>query len=438
MNRIKIFVPTLPVLLGGYIQLRVGSFSNNILTDITELASYEVIQGSDLVKSVLNSKGLYLCQDTGGVAVKAYYSVLGYEFTDTITFTIINYASTPSVNNLVAQFKSLLPNSVYNLSNNNMGGSGFIYSDIQATSEMIGAQYQQLSILIDNFFPERASLGINWQKQLLPDFYSTQPSNDLNQFLRNLNYSSSLSAFDVAKSITSYIFFRGGYNLYVYINESKINFSFVWLLGEPTRSDLGATTKLSEENTRKNTFEIIIYDPNAVIDTELKKEIFIFIKRISPANCYPIVFYKNISVEEDKFILLGMSYPSDPRLAWSYCLCYDQNAFYNVLGAKNIRKPNLDEMIDFNVISPSEGAVISVDVEIIIIGIFLGGAEYNVAIEIEKNAIIKDENTYSYVWVMSNAIIINPYKITSPFTKEMSITYTGNNITKTITYQVTQ
>ena len=113
-----------------------------------------------------------------------------------------------------------------------------------------------------------------------------------------------------------------------------------------------------------------------------------------------------------------MTYKGDMRIIYSYCLKYDELAFYKVIGLINPIQPNyIQEMI----VTPSNGAVIDIPTKLIVTGVFIDGVTADIILYCE---IIKNNNS---LYLISDVLVPNK-------AGRCSLTITYGDITQTVTY----
>lgn len=401
-----------PVYLATNIILRVGYYSqDNSLLDVTDQSTFEILDSPEEQNITTTAEAnVFYANKLGGVHIKATYIALGSgTYTATTSFMIVAPLALPNSDNIFNAIKRLLPENVYTLQLTNPDAidspktpTGMFYADMKTTSDLTATQYQELGKMLKDIYPNSASDIDAWVDQLFDNLYINDANNGLIQFVRNLPFNSSLNPFDLAKTLTSYIYYRTGYKLYVYVKDEKVTIDTAWSLGVNGKTELGETTVLANIRPDSQAFIINVYDPNSIIinNVALSKEIFAFVSRNCPANLLPLIVYLPINVTQDGFNLIGMTYKGDPRIAWSYCLCYDSEAFFEVLGAQSITRPDINTMISFTV-TPPDNSVIGQPTTISILGLFPNGYTYDVTNYIQKQEIDNKQCLY----VMSNALL---------------------------------
>lgn len=424
MARLQIFIDKTPIYSGNNIYLRAGFFADDYsLTDVTSDCSFTINFGDENITKV--SDNLFFTNKSGDAGIKAFYAIpanklqqdrVQEEYIATTSFVIISEASLPNNDDIYACIKREEPDGAYTQV---ADPESFTYLDNQATANIFATLYKNLETETNQIYPELSTDYTDWINMLFSEVYINTEQGQINrvlQLLRNLQILTSMNPFDIASAITSYIYYRTNLAMYVFIQEDKVNFDRAWILGT-NKSILGVNTYLS--SGKINTDLIInIFDTEHQLSDLFRIELDNFISKLARA-------YFDYTVEYDKnpedFHLhtdIGMSYKSDQRIIYSYCLKYSEPAFYKVIGLINPIQP---EYIKDILIAPPDGTVISVLTKFTLTGVFIDG----ISADITLSSQIKKDN--DNLKVIGDVLIPNK-------NGECTLTISYGEVTKTVTY----
>ena len=273
----------------------------------------------------------------------------------------------------------------------------------------------------NQIYPELSTDYSDWIAMLFESVYINPEQGQIRQvlkLLRNLQILASMNPFDIAKAITSYIYFRTGHAIYVYIQEDKINFDRAWILGT-TKSILGVNTYLLDGRVNTN-LVINIFDEKQQLDTQFKIELESFIGKISRAYFEHVITYDKTPKDFNLIYYIGHTYKGDMRIIYSYCLRYSAPAFYEVIALINPINPSF--IVDMQ-ITPVDNTEISLPTKFTIIGIFRDGHTANITLNCQ---ILKNNDNLRVL-----ADVLLPQK-----TGECRLSITYGSVTKIINYKV--
>ncbi|MFO0320538.1 MAG: hypothetical protein ACK5Z5_09090, partial [Neisseriaceae bacterium] len=333
MSKLKIFINKTPVYNTTNIILRAGLFADDYsLIDVTNDCTFTVNFGNENIIQVNHNK--FTTKNTGDVSIQALYTLPSHnkqqkqtnQYIANISFVIVGDAALPNKDDIYNCMKREEPDGAYTQV---ADINSFTYLDNQAVADIFATNYKNLDSEIQQIYPESTSDYKDWINMLFNEIYINSQQGQINQvlqLLRNLQILASMNPFDIAQAITSYIYFRTNIALYVFIQEDKVNFDKAWILGTD-KSILGINTYLSKGKISSNLI-INVFDIEHQLDDLFKIELENFISKITRAYFGYTIDYDKIP---DEFYLnydIGMTYKGDQRIIYSYCLQYNQLAFY--------------------------------------------------------------------------------------------------------------
>lgn len=422
MAKLQIFIDKTPVYSKSTITLRTGFFADDYsLTDVTTLCNFAVNVGNDNVTQTQNNQ--FFANKAGDVGIQAFYSISGsnsdenpQEYIATTSFVIIGEATLPNKDDIYACIKREEPDGVYTQV---ADVESFTYLDNQAVADIFANLYQNLQIEANQIYPELSSDYTDWINMLFSEVYINPEQGQINrvlQLLRNLQILASMNPFDIASTITCYIYYRTNLAIYVFIQEDKVNFNKAWILGTD-KSMLGVNTYLSDSKISAN-LVINIFDIEHKLNGLFRIELENFIGKITRASFgYTIDYDKT---PEDFYLNydIGMTYKGDQRIIYSYCLKYSQTAFYEVIGLINPIQPNyIKDML----ITPQNDAVINAPTKLTVTGVFIDGITSEITLSCQ---ITKSNNNLK---VIGDVLVPNK-------NGDCMLTITYGSITRTVTY----
>lgn len=303
------------------------------LTDITSSGNltYQVIYNS----ANLNTNGYtFLPQIIGSFIIRFFYNT----GSSILTYDLAVYAAPqPFFLNYQQIYNVIKQEEPPNFYSQSTDPDDLLWLDNYATSTILADFYQQIKQFFYDLYPE-SSTNPNWEIMLNNSInvLPTAAAPQICKFLRNRRTNTSLNPFDLAFSISEFIYLLTGYQILVYVQESIINPSQYWILGVST---IGNNTFLGLSNFNSHLLAIHIFDLMDHLTDQNKFLIQLFIQRIIRASSYWTVDY-NLAPEDFNLILdLGMSYKGDPRLANTYCLQYSPTAVRNCYALTNPYNP---------------------------------------------------------------------------------------------------
>ncbi|MFN8788964.1 MAG: hypothetical protein ACK52I_24045, partial [Pseudomonadota bacterium] len=319
--------------------LRAGFFADDYsLIDVTNDCTFTVNFGGENIIQVSNNK--FTVKNTGDVGIQALYrkplnigksqqltgELQTPEYIANISLVIVGDVVLPHKDDIYNCMKREEPDGAYTqIADIN----SFTYLDNQAVADIFATNYKNLDSEIKQIYPESTTDYKDWINMLFNEVYINSKQGQINkvlQLLRNLQILASMNPFDIAQAITSYIYYRTNVVLYVFIQEDKVNFDKAWILGTD-KSILGINTYLSKGKISSNLI-INVFDIEHQLDDLFKIELESFISKITRAYFGYTIDYDKIP---DEFYLnydIGMTYKGDQRIIYSYCLQYNQLAFY--------------------------------------------------------------------------------------------------------------
>ncbi|MFN8789548.1 MAG: hypothetical protein ACK5XF_09405 [Neisseriaceae bacterium] len=423
MSKLKIFINKTPVYNTTNIILRAGLFADDYsLIDVTNDCTFTVNFGNENIIQVNHNK--FTTKNTGDVSIQALYTLPSHnkqqkqtnQYIANISFVIVGDAALPNKDDIYNCMKREEPDGAYTQV---ADINSFTYLDNQAVADIFATNYKNLDSEIQQIYPESTSDYKDWINMLFNEIYINSQQGQINQvlqLLRNLQILASMNPFDIAQAITSYIYFRTNIALYVFIQEDKVNFDKAWILGTD-KSILGINTYLSKGKISSNLI-INVFDIEHQLDDLFKIELENFISKITRAYFGYTIDYDKIP---DEFYLnydIGMTYKGDQRIIYSYCLQYNQLAFYKVIGLINPIQPNYIKDIQ---IEPSNNAVINVPTRLIVTGIFIDNVTADITLACQ---ISKDNDNLK---IVGDVLIPNQ-------NGQCKLTISYGSITKTVTY----
>ncbi|MFO0319294.1 MAG: hypothetical protein ACK5Z5_02680 [Neisseriaceae bacterium] len=409
--------------------LRAGFFADDYsLIDVTNDCTFTVNFGGENIIQVSNNK--FTVKNTGDVGIQALYrkplnigksqqltgELQTPEYIANISLVIVGDVVLPHKDDIYNCMKREEPDGAYTqIADIN----SFTYLDNQAVADIFATNYKNLDSEIKQIYPESTTDYKDWINMLFNEVYINSKQGQINkvlQLLRNLQILASMNPFDIAQAITSYIYYRTNVVLYVFIQEDKVNFDKAWILGTD-KSILGINTYLSKGKISSNLI-INVFDIEHQLDDLFKIELESFISKITRAYFGYTIDYDKIP---DEFYLnydIGMTYKGDQRIIYSYCLQYNQLAFYKVIGLINPIQPNYIKDIQ---IEPSNNAVINVPTRLIVTGIFIDNVTADITLACQ---ISKDNDNLK---IVGDVLIPNQ-------NGQCKLTISYGSITKTVTY----
>lgn len=396
MAKLHIFIDKTPLYVNYNVILRVGLFGDDYsLTEVTQDCNFNIKFGDEYIRQIKNNK--FIAINSGDVGIQALFkteqnikqNILKTkdlaetaEYIATTSFVIISEVELPDRDDIYACIKREEPSGVYI---QNADANSFTYVDNQATADVFAALYQNLQTEANHIYPELSTDYTDWLTMLFSEVYINTEQGQINkllQLMRNLQILTSMNPYDIAQTITTYIYYRTNQEIYVYIEEGKVNFDKAWILGT-NKSILGINTYL--QKSQVNTSLIInIFDTEQKLSRLFRIELENFISKISRAYFSYSIDYDKTPAEFQLNYDIGMTYKGDQRVIYSYCLKYADSAFYKVVGLINpIQPAYIKDML----ITPADNAAISVPTKLTVTGIFIGNisAEITLGCQISKN-----------------------------------------------------
>ena len=425
MAKLQIFIDKTPIYSKTNITLRAGFFADDYkLIDVTDKCKFTINFGDDNISQIENNK--FFTNKPGDAGISAIYTAdtkfedtykyVTYSYVATTSFVIINEDSLPNKDDIYACIKREEPEDVYTQDAN---PESFTYLDNQAVADIFATLYKNLQQEADQIYPELSTDYQDWISMLFDNIYINPEQGQIRQvlkLLRNLQILTSMNPFDIAKAIASYIYFRTGNAIYVYIQEDKINFDRAWILGT-NKSILGVNTYLVDSTINTNLI-IHIFDTQNQLSQLFRIELEHFIDKISRAVFEHVITYDRKPQEFNLIYDIGQTYKGDRRNIYSYCMKYDKNAFYEVVGLVN---PINEAYIKDMRITPANNTEINQPTKFTIIGIFMNGHTADITLSCQ---IMKSNNNLKII-----ADVLIPQ---SSGECKLSITYGA--ITRVITY----
>jgi hypothetical protein len=263
--------------------------------------------------------------------------------------------------------------------------NSFTYLDNQAVADIFASNYKNLDSETKQIYPELTTDYKNWINMLFSEVYINSEQGQINQvlqLLRNLQILASMNPFDIALAITSYIYYRTNIALYVFIQEDKVNFDKAWILGTD-KSILGVNTYLSQSKINSNLI-IKVFDIERRLSDLFKIELENFISKITRAYFGYTIDYDRMPEEFHLNYDIGMTYKGDQRIIYSYCLQYNELAFYKSIGLINPIQP---EYIKDMQVAPADESIVNKPTRLIVIGVFINNvtADITLACQISKS-----------------------------------------------------
>lgn len=382
----------------GTVTLRTGFFVDDYsLIDVTADTEFTITFGKENISPIKHNQ--FFMYKSGDVGIKAFYRrrrpiyedaggklesdlIDSEEYIATTSFVVIADEDYPNKNDIYACIKREEPDGVYNQAADT---DSFTYLDNQATADIFATNYNNLRLEANQVYPELTTDYTDWINLLFSDVYINPQQGQINkvmQLLRNLQILTSMNPFDIATAITSYIYYRTDYAIYVFIQEDKVNFDTAWILGTD-KSILGVNTYLSDGKVNTN-LVINVFDTKQQLNDLFRIELENFINKITRVYFGYTIDYTKTPVDFGLLYDVGMTYKGDPRIIYSYCLCYSQDAFYAVVGLINPIQP---AYIKDLIIQPASATVINLPTKLTVTGIFIDGvmAEVTLSCQINKN-----------------------------------------------------
>lgn len=429
MTKLQIFIDKTPVYSKSTVILRAGFFADDYsLTDVTTLCNFTINFGNENITQIKDNQ--FYASKTGDVGIQAFFSAPtqnlkqpaseldAQAYIATVSFVIIGDATLPNKDDIYNCIKREEPDGVYTQV---ADISSFTYLDNQAVADIFDSLYKNLQIEANQIYPESTTDYTDWINMLFSEVYINTEQGQINQvlqLLRNLQILASMNPFDIAQAITSYIYYRTGFVIYVFIQEEKVNFDKAWILGT-NRSILGINTYLSDGKINANLI-IHVFDTQQQLSDLFRIELENFISKISRAYFGYTIDYDKTPEDFNLNYDIGMTYKGDQRIIYSYCLAYNSNAFYDVVGLINPIQP---AYIKDMVIAPPDGTTISTPTKLTVTGIFIDGitSEITTSCQIMRN----NDN----LRIVADVLI--PWK-----DGDCTLTITYGNVTKSVTYTV--
>jgi hypothetical protein len=415
MAKLQIFIDNTPVYCNDTITLRAGFFADDYsLTDVTTDCTFVVTFGNENITKAANNK--FMVNKAGDVGVKAFYKVANNEYIATTSLVIIGDAALPNKDDIYACLKREEPDGVYTQVADK---ESFTYLDNQAVANIFATLYSNLQSEVNQVYPESTTDYSNWINMLFSEVYINTEQGQINkvlQLLRNLQILSSMNPFDIAKVITSYIYYRTDLAIYVFIQEDKVNFDKAWILGTD-RSILGVNTYLSNGKINSN-LVINVFDTGHKLSDLFRIELENFISKITRAYFGYTINYDKTPEDFQLSCDIGMTYKGDQRIIYSYCLQYNESAFYKVTGLVNPIQPNyIQDML----ISPANDTLINQPTKLIVTGVFIAGITADITLSCQ---IVKNNTNLKLI---GDVLVPNT-------NGDCTLTVTYGDITKSVTY----
>lgn len=389
MAKLQIFIEQTPIYSNSVINVRCGFFDDDYsLKDVTSDCEFSIDFGGEYLSQLEPSK--FFARQAGDVGLRATYTHSARDvvpqdkvFITTTTFVVINKLQLPTKEDIYNCLKQEEPQNSYTQV---ASVDSLSYLDNQAVAGVLADLYQELQLEVNQMYPELTTNFADWSSMLFKDVYLDPQEGQINkvlQLLRNLQVLTSMNPYDIAWAITSYIYFRTGYKLYVFINEQKFNLERGWILGT-NKSILGVNTYLQSNKLISRTLDINVFDDGNSLDNLFKLELKRFIDKITRASFSFTVTYDKTLADFNLVYGVGMTYKGDLRIIYSYCLRYDENAFYEVVGLVNpINKVYVQGII----VAPDSGTTISEPTKLTVMAEFVGGVDKDVTLgcQIQKS-----------------------------------------------------
>jgi hypothetical protein len=371
--QLKVFyVKNTPVYVGDPFRVKVGYYADDgTLTDVTDHPDLQVtvLEGSSSLRS-WNPPGnfqplsatTYIVQfafdpTPDNLRLEASLDLLTLENGDAIELdnnsenlvsTVFYFYAIPSLefildaDEIYALLKQEEPDNVYTQA---ADPSSPMYCDTMGVATVYAGVYTALDGLLSSFFPETTPTGSaylsEWEQTVTGQYNQFSPNSSrtppLLQFLRNLN--PSLNPFELAATVTEFIYLRLGRKDFVYVEEYLYSFlPGTWVLGE---SQLNVNTFLGKgvlpENIKR--LRIHVLDGADPLPGFIHGEIEHLVSIVVRANTNWSVDYGRVPANFNLFDDLGNTYLGDPRLGGYYCLQYDPAAVENLNGLTNPYAP---------------------------------------------------------------------------------------------------
>lgn len=423
MAKLQIFIEQTPIYSNSVINVRCGFFDDDYsLNDVTANCEFSIDFGGEYLSQLEPSK--FFARQAGDVGLRATYTHSARDvvpqdkvFITTTTFVIINKLQLPTKEDIYNCLKQEEPQNSYTQV---ASVDSLSYLDNQAVASVLADLYQELQLEVNQMYPELTTNYADWSSMLFKDVYLDPQEGQINkvlQLLRNLQVLTSMNPYDIAWAITSYIYFRTGYKLYVFINEQKFNLERGWILGT-NKSILGVNTYLQSNKLISRTLDINVFDDGNNLDDLFKLELERFIDKITRASFSFTVTYDKTLADFNLVYNVGMTYKGDLRIIYSYCLRYDENAFYEVVGLVN---PINKVYVQGITVAPNSGTTIKEPTKLTVMAEFVGGVDKDVTLgcQIQKS----NEN----LKVIGDVMVPNKSGAC-----ELTITY--SNFIKTVNY----
>jgi hypothetical protein len=315
---VKASINNLP-LIGNVLPIYMTVILNdNSLNQIT-ITSLKTLYGN----VTLHQPNVLIINDVNPIAVLVIGTYSGTEYINIIYLNGIRQPQTP---NNFAKLVQKIPKGIFN--------------DI-TTETVVGQDFNARALMINDYYDQYFNVAkqvysFNYSPQLEFEYNGTvgllsnnYDSTNLFLWFSSLNIVA-LNSYDLELAISQYIWFRLGISSPVYINDHVFSVEGYWNLGIPTLTELDSTTILAPESVAPAIYNLVwtIYNSNS-FSNEFKQEITNLILRISRADIGNIVTFSNIvDPLDDKFTLVGYTYPNDPRTLYNKCTQFLGTADY--------------------------------------------------------------------------------------------------------------
>ncbi len=211
--------------------------------------------------------------------------------------------------------------------------------DMMARANMVDDYYDQYYFVVNQVYSGSYSPQLEYEYNGTIGLLSN--SNNPVQLFKLLAslVSVKLNVYDLELFVSKYIYYRTGAICAIYINDGVLTPGAYWILDDPSYSILDSTTILAPDSvTVIQNLTWTIYN-GGTFSSEFQTEITNLILRISRADIGNTVNFSSIvDPTLDGFILIGPTYPYNPKLLYGQCILYVGDTLFplNIIGYKKI------------------------------------------------------------------------------------------------------